>query len=737
METLDPMYPGKAGSPTTRLAIAYVAGVDSTITVNDASVLPAPGDIGNLLTIRTTDLQIFSTVHYTGKSGNVLSGLTLISGAASGTVYPIGTQVSRVYTAADHQALINNAVILKNGVVATEEAAAAHVADKANPHDTTKDQVGLGAVDNTSDADKPISTAQQSAIEGLAEDIAANDNAIATLDGDLEAHQLDTDNPHQTTLDQLGAAPLDHADRHKGDGDDPIPVATTTVHGLMPSTDKSKLDGVASGAQVNVLEAVKVGGTALPITSKAVDIPKSSTSILGVVKVGDGLGVDGDGVLSVKSSSRPLYGLQIDWLNDNPATCCKYTRGSVDRTAANGATFDYVGDWDLSWLFSDDNRYWVMLHNITSATLEGDLDLVGTENYLIDPTNNSLKKTGGAADLSGADGDFMTCFRCNWDKYYKDVNSDEFVFSDQNLGDGWYARPFEFGGTIRDRVYVGSVHGSLDANNRLRSIINYESGLLPLTNVNIVNAETYCTNNNPSGSVGYSQWNWNLHAMMQKRFWLKYKSLDSQASLGYGYCNATTGVDPQPDIVGGSFRAYDAVDDPYLYGGSPSGYDYGLVSGNNPAGTSYQKTHMRFDGIDGLCDNVVTWCKGAACASGSGYDDTNYHLRFAPSNADAPSLGTTSWRHVRTGVSANTGGYIDAVSRDPVEPIAPHSLAGASNISLCDYGHLYSGYVAYSGGAWGNGAYAGVSRLAVYTSLASVNAYFGARLVYYPPDLAV
>ena len=39
-----------------------------------------------------------------------------------------------------------------------------HIADKSNPHEVTKAQVGLGNVDNTSDLDKPISTATQSAL---------------------------------------------------------------------------------------------------------------------------------------------------------------------------------------------------------------------------------------------------------------------------------------------------------------------------------------------------------------------------------------------------------------------------------------------------------------------------------------------------------------------------------------------------------------------------------------------
>jgi len=41
-----------------------------------------------------------------------------------------------------------------------------HVSDNGNPHNVTKAQVGLGNADNTSDADKPVSTATQTALDG-------------------------------------------------------------------------------------------------------------------------------------------------------------------------------------------------------------------------------------------------------------------------------------------------------------------------------------------------------------------------------------------------------------------------------------------------------------------------------------------------------------------------------------------------------------------------------------------
>ena len=49
--------------------------------------------------------------------------------------------------------------------------------------------------------------------------------------------------------------------------------ATTSTSGLMSATDKTKLDGVATGAQVNTIETVKVNSSALtPDNNKAIDI---------------------------------------------------------------------------------------------------------------------------------------------------------------------------------------------------------------------------------------------------------------------------------------------------------------------------------------------------------------------------------------------------------------------------------------------------------------------------------
>ncbi|NOR58416.1 MAG: hypothetical protein GQ474_07835 [Sulfurimonas sp.] len=49
--------------------------------------------------------------------------------------------------------------------ISTQEELDAHLADLANPHVVTKTQLVIENVDNTSDADKPVSTAQQTALD--------------------------------------------------------------------------------------------------------------------------------------------------------------------------------------------------------------------------------------------------------------------------------------------------------------------------------------------------------------------------------------------------------------------------------------------------------------------------------------------------------------------------------------------------------------------------------------------
>ena len=87
-------------------------------------------------------------------------------------------------------------------VTALETKVNSHIANKSNPHGVTKSQVGLGNASNTSDANKPVSTAQAAAIA----DAKAAGTAAQTS---INNHAGRKDNPHTVTRAQLGLATTD------------------------------------------------------------------------------------------------------------------------------------------------------------------------------------------------------------------------------------------------------------------------------------------------------------------------------------------------------------------------------------------------------------------------------------------------------------------------------------------------------------------------------------------------
>lgn len=79
-----------------------------------------------------------------------------------------------------------------------EPIAASHASRTDNPHTTTKSQVGLANVDNTSDAAKPVSSATQTALD------------LKATQADFAGHAARTDNPHTVTKTQVGLSNVDN-----------------------------------------------------------------------------------------------------------------------------------------------------------------------------------------------------------------------------------------------------------------------------------------------------------------------------------------------------------------------------------------------------------------------------------------------------------------------------------------------------------------------------------------------
>ena len=130
------------------------------------------------------------------------------------------------------------AILYENTTYATAKALMDHVLDKGNPHGTDKEKVGLGHVDDTADMDKPVSVAQQAAI----------DAAKKLLSDALKSHIEDIGNPHGTDKEQVG---LGHVD-DTSDMDKPVSsaqqAALDALYQQLTAYTNQKIAGLINGA---------------------------------------------------------------------------------------------------------------------------------------------------------------------------------------------------------------------------------------------------------------------------------------------------------------------------------------------------------------------------------------------------------------------------------------------------------------------------------------------------------
>lgn len=126
-----------------------VATVSNTIPFLITSEVFTPtADVVDLETPEGYPVNLTMQVGFAGGNYNDLNNLPSINGVT----------LTGNKTAAD-LGLVDGSVVQQ-----VQDNLDAHIADISNPHQVTKAQVGLGNVDNTSDLEKPISTATQTAL---------------------------------------------------------------------------------------------------------------------------------------------------------------------------------------------------------------------------------------------------------------------------------------------------------------------------------------------------------------------------------------------------------------------------------------------------------------------------------------------------------------------------------------------------------------------------------------------
>jgi hypothetical protein len=259
-------------------------------------------------TISTDQYGMVNLVIGTGtKTGGTAASLAAVTWSLGGKslVVAVNTEgTCSSYTEISRQALnyvpyamYADDANIKDGFITTAKLADGSVTDAKVAAGINKTKVGLGNVDNTSDANKQISTATQAALN-LKED-AANKSVDVTL-ADVTNTKFPTEKAVKAYVDGKVAAAT-------------IADANSTTKGkiqlagdLGGTAAAPTVPGLATKANISSLSTVATSGSYNDLTNKptAYALPTASVSALGGVKVGSNLSIDADGVLSAIASNN-------------------------------------------------------------------------------------------------------------------------------------------------------------------------------------------------------------------------------------------------------------------------------------------------------------------------------------------------------------------------------------------------------------------------------------------------
>lgn len=350
----------------------------------------------------------------------------------------------------------------------------------------------------------------------------------------------------------------------------------------------------------------------------------------------------------------------IDLSDSNPATCVTYADDAANMTAGDSEWDEFFG------------HYPCILKN-------------GVELGKLKPSNFAQYENGATAPITTLGNDVMIAFPRRGLKISTANNKITISMTDApNHADfEYYAH--SRGSVAKDVFYLGAYKGYVSSGN-LYSV----SGQSPTVNQTI---GTFRTQAHNRGS-GYEQSGFYQLLFRQCMYILKYKNLNSQATVGKGYTDGsakqTTGVT------------------------NANGMDYGSTT----SGT----TRVKLFGIEDFWGNVWEWIDGLVT-------DASRNILTNTTNFQDDGKGT-GYMSNSSGLSSNTSGYMSKPQGTTEKGFTMKEANGSETTYFSDSAYLYTSCVTYFGGYWSNGSTAGAFRLGVGLSASSSYSYIAARLMY-------
>jgi hypothetical protein len=270
----------------------------------------------------------------------------------------------------------------------------------------------------------------------------------------------------------------------------------------------------------------------------------------------------------------------------------------------------------------------------------------GTVNYYLDPTDSTLKATGGAADLTGADGMVMVEIPKFYTKREVVGNVTTWSISDKPVT-GFAVHPaFIKDGVEVDKRYYSAYDAcyfeassstyksglNLDAltvdtaNDKLASV----AGIYPIVGVTRATCRSLAANR----GTGWRQVDFALWSAVQMLYLTEYGTFASQSVLGAGNTNSS--------YLGSSS---DQNQSPHTIAGASNSWGNASTDGSQPsAGARPGTAYMSYRGIENFYGNCWNWADGInvnVTANGNVHV-TNNRADFADNTSTNMTLLTSS-----------------------------------------------------------------------------------------------
>ena len=376
----------------------------------------------------------------------------------------------------------------------------------------------------------------------------------------------------------------------------------------------------------------------------------------------------------------------------------------------------------------------------------------GAVNYYLNANDSTKRDTGAAANLTGADGQYMVELPNMYIRFETDGDKCRCLMS-----------PYELPGFINWRKdYVSAVEATVQrSTTTLASVVSMDADYRggnnnatldgtdstqlgkPATAISLTNFRAYARKR------GSTEWNCNLYQIQKKLFWLfavEYCTFNSQATFnaavdenGYRQGGLGAGVTTLADAKWSAFNGYYPVIPCGVtnsLGNKTGVVDYTMPASYDASGVVVSVPSYR--GVENPFGHIWKWTDGCKAMIQSETDGGLSEFYVCDEPANFTSSGTANY--ALRGNLPRGNGYVKTVLLGEFGEIMPAEIGGGSTTYFCDYFYTNIPESGVSergvlfGGDANSGAWAGFVYANTNNAPSNTTAFIGSRLCFYPEN---